>query len=118
MCCTRHAHALPAGADTRTRSLQVLKTLSPGERVVLLDERGRDVSSEDIARLIAAAGDSGAPLAFVVGGPYGHGAAVMARADDTLRLSSCVLNHQVAYVVLAEQLYRGWSILRGEPYHH
>ena len=41
-----------------------------------------------------------------------------ARGDDIIRLSRCVLNHQVAHVVLLEQLYRGWTILRGEPYHH
>uniref|UniRef100_A0A383VJ92 Uncharacterized protein n=1 Tax=Tetradesmus obliquus TaxID=3088 RepID=A0A383VJ92_TETOB len=97
---------------------KVLKALSPGDRVVILDERGRAATSEDIARLISQAGDNGTPLAFVVGGPFGHGAAVIARADDSIRLSNMVLNHQVAYVVLLEQLYRGWTIIRGEPYHH
>lgn len=97
---------------------QVLKSISPDEKVVLLDERGRDASSEDIARLIALAGDNGTPLVFIVGGPFGHGPAVVERADDTIRLSRMVLNHQVAYVVLVEQLYRGWTIIRGEPYHH
>lgn len=100
------------------RCLKVLKALSPGERVVLLDERGRAATSEDIARLISHAGDNGTPLAFVVGGPFGHGQAVVDRADDSVRLSSMVLNHQVAYVVLLEQLYRGWTIIKGEPYHH
>eukprot|EP00775_Hariotina_reticulata_P012098 gene12098-12237_t len=97
---------------------KVLKALSPGDHVLLLDERGREVSSEDIARIIAQAGDNGSPLAFVVGGPFGHGPAVVNRANDSIRLSKMVLNHQVAYVVLIEQLYRGWTILRGEPYHH
>ncbi|KAF8072559.1 RNA methyltransferase [Scenedesmus sp. PABB004] len=97
---------------------KVLKAIAPGERVVLLDERGREVSSEDVARLIAAAGDDGTPLCFVVGGPYGHGAGVSARADDSIRLSRLVLNHSVAHVVLAEQLYRGYTILKGAPYHH
>ncbi|WIA28466.1 hypothetical protein OEZ86_011010 [Tetradesmus obliquus] len=73
---------------------KVLKALSPGDRVVILDERGRAATSEDIARLISQAGDNGTPLAFVVGGPFGHGAAVIARADDSIRLSNMVLNHQ------------------------
>jgi 23S rRNA (pseudouridine1915-N3)-methyltransferase len=57
-------------------------------------------------------------LVFCIGGPYGHGDAVRERANDTIRLSKLVLNHQVAVVVLLEQLYRGWAILRGDPYHH
>jgi hypothetical protein len=57
---------------------------------VLLDERGREVSSEDIARMIAAAGDDGVPLTFCIGGPFGHGAAVAERADASIRLSRCV----------------------------
>jgi rRNA large subunit m3Psi methyltransferase RlmH len=52
------------------------------------------------------------------GGPFGHAKEVRQRADDQIRLSSMVLNHQVAHVVLLEQLYRAWTILRGEPYHH
>jgi 23S rRNA (pseudouridine1915-N3)-methyltransferase len=54
----------------------------------------------------------------VIGGPFGHGSGVVARADDSIRLSRMVLNHAVAYIVLAEQLYRAWTIVRGEPYHH
>lgn len=80
----------------------MLRAITPGERVVLLDERGRDATSEDIARLIAGAGDDGVPLVFVVGGPYGHGDAVRQRGDDCLRLSRLVLNHQLAYVVPGE----------------
>ena len=59
-----------------------------------------------------------AALVFLIGGPHGHAPPVAARADATLRLSGCVLNHTLARVVLLEQLYRGWTILRGEPYHH
>ena len=98
---------------------RVLKAVGPGERLVVLDERGRAVTSEDVARIIARAGDEGWPaVVFAIGGPYGHSEAVRARADDTVRLSSLVLNHSVARVVLLEQLYRAWTILRGEPYHH
>lgn len=115
------AHALRPGLlpSTWAAGEKVLQALAPGDFVVLLDERGRDVSSEQIARLIAQAGDQSVPaLAFCIGGPFGHADAVRARANDTIKLSSCVLNHQVAYVVLLEQLYRGWTILRGQPYHH
>jgi 23S rRNA (pseudouridine1915-N3)-methyltransferase len=57
-------------------------------------------------------------LQFLVGGPFGHGAGIRERANVTLSFSDCVLNHQVAMVVLMEQIYRAWTILRGEPYHH
>ncbi|KAL4430881.1 hypothetical protein ABPG75_006137 [Micractinium tetrahymenae] len=98
---------------------RVLRALQPADRVVLLDERGRDVSSEELAALLAQASNQSWPsLVFCIGGPFGHAPAVRQRGDDTIRLSKMVLNHQVAHVVLLEQLYRAWTILRGEPYHH
>jgi 23S rRNA (pseudouridine1915-N3)-methyltransferase len=97
----------------------VLKAISPGEYVITLDERGRLVTSEQMAELLAQAGEQGSPcLTFCIGGPFGHGPQVAARANDSISLSKCVMNHAVAHVVLAEQLYRAWTILRNEPYHH
>ncbi|KAL1552616.1 23S rRNA (pseudouridine(1915)-N(3))-methyltransferase [Salvia divinorum] len=87
--------------------------------VVMLDERGRDVGSEQMASLIADAGNAGASsMLFCVGGPYGHGRQLRERANVSIRLSSLVLNHEIALVVLAEQLYRAWTILKGQKYHH
>ncbi|KAL6747510.1 hypothetical protein V8C86DRAFT_2907781 [Haematococcus lacustris] len=111
--------AASVAAAVAAEGEKVRAALAPGDFVVLLDERGREVSSEGMARLIAAAGDrSASSLVFCIGGPHGHSPLVRARATDCIRLSAMVLNHQVAYVVLAEQVYRGWTILRGEPYHH
>jgi 23S rRNA (pseudouridine1915-N3)-methyltransferase len=65
------------------------------------------------------AGDrSAASIVFCIGGPYGHTDEVRARADRVVSLSNCILNHQVARVVLLEQIYRAWAIIRREPYHH
>jgi len=65
------------------------------------------------------AGDaSSKAIVFCIGGPYGHTDAMRGRANEVIRLSDCVLNHQVARVVLLEQIYRGWTIIRNEPYHH
>jgi len=98
---------------------RVLKSVRAGERLVVLDERGRDLKSENFAEILAQASDEGWPsVVFAIGGPYGHSSEVRERADDVIRLSSCVLNHSVARIVLLEQIYRGWTILRGEPYHH
>ncbi|GAX74391.1 hypothetical protein CEUSTIGMA_g1839.t1 [Chlamydomonas eustigma] len=97
---------------------KVLKAVDARDWIVLLDERGRSMKSEDMAQLIGKAGDRGSPVVFCIGGPFGHSDAVRERANESIRLSDMVLNHQVAHVVLLEQVYRGWTILRGEPYHH
>ncbi|XWS70605.1 hypothetical protein CRYUN_Cryun03dG0060600 [Craigia yunnanensis] len=75
--------------------------------VVLLDERGLDIGSEQMAELLGDAGNKGASrLSFCIGGPYGHGQQIRERANISIKLSSMVLNHQIALVVLVEQLYR------------
>ncbi|DBB07708.1 TPA: hypothetical protein ACH3X3_009134 [Trebouxia sp. C0006] len=98
---------------------KVLKLITPQDYVVLLDENGKAASSEGMAKLVAEAGERGvANLVFCIGGPYGHSMDVRSRANETLKLSDMVLNHQIAHMVLLEQIYRAWTILRGEPYHH
>ncbi|XLU62303.1 hypothetical protein S245_021512 [Arachis hypogaea] len=82
--------------------------------VVMLDERGQDIRSEEMAELIGGA----SRLSFCIGGPYGHGRKMRERANKSIKLSSLVLNHQIALLVLMEQLYRSWTILKGQNYHH
>ncbi|XP_062226658.1 putative RNA methyltransferase At5g10620 isoform X2 [Phragmites australis] len=97
----------------------VMQQLKPEDFVVVLDENGKDVISEQIADLIGDAGNTGSSrLTFCIGGPYGLGVRVRDRADATIKLSSLVLNHQVALIVLMEQLYRAWTIIKGQKYHH
>ena len=88
-----------------------------GERsfVVLLDERGRQVTSEGLAEWLEERRHEGRDLCFVIGGAYGI---ELARADMTLSLGKMTLPHQLARVILVEQLYRAHKILAGEPYHH
>jgi len=95
----------------------VLARLDPRERVVLLDERGEEPTSAELAARLGRWLAGGKDVAFVVGGSDGHGAAVAARADDRLALSRLTLAHRLARLVLLEQLYRAFTILRGEPYH-
>lgn len=57
-------------------------------------------------------------IVFCIGGPFGHGPQVRERANVSVKLSTMVLNHQIAFLVLLEQIYRAWTILRGEKYHH
>lgn len=95
----------------------ILARLGDRETLVALDERGKSLTSRDLAAFLGKARDEGRDLAFVVGGAEGLHEAVRARAVLTLSLSAMTLPHRLARVVVAEQLYRGFSLLRGEPYH-
>ncbi|XP_065849156.1 putative RNA methyltransferase At5g10620 isoform X2 [Euphorbia lathyris] len=83
------------------------------------DDRAQ-VDDEDLAVMkLMTSDDWGASrLSFCIGGPYGHGQRIRKRANVSIRLSSMVLNHQIALLVLIEQLYRSWTILKGQNYHH
>jgi 23S rRNA (pseudouridine1915-N3)-methyltransferase len=84
---------------------------------VALDEHGRDVTSVDLAALIKRWKADGDDVSFVIGGPDGLDAALKAEAGLRIRLSSLTLPHGMARVLLAEQLYRAWSITQNHPYH-
>ena len=82
-------------------------------------EDGKALTSEGLADLVAEAPERGArSIVFCVGGPYGHDDSVREGADAVVSLSGCVLNHAVARLVLLEQIYRAWTIIKGEKYHH
>ena len=98
---------------------QLLKQLPKGVWVVSLDERGRSLTSVELAAWLERIRDRGTrELAFVVGGAWGLSPEIMNRADESLRLSSMTLPHELARVLLLEQYYRAWTILRGLPYHN
>lgn len=108
-----------AKAEESKRVLASLQKSSSNAYTVCLDERGKDATSESLADLLERASDSGCTsVHFLIGGPFGWTDEVRRASDETLRLSRCVLNHAVAHVVLSEQLYRAWTILKGEKYHH
>ena len=103
----------------RKEATRILSKLGSRDRLIVLDERGKDVSSIEMSHIIdKAALDGVQQLAFSIGGAYGHHEMMRSASHQTLRLSALVLNHQVARVMLLEQLYRGWTILKNEPYHH
>lgn len=100
-------------------SERILASLRPGERVVVLDERGRVMTSPAFAAHMGAWRDQGVrQVAFVIGGAYGMTDAVRERADLVLALSAMTFPHQLVRVLFAEQLYRAFGILQGTPYHH
>lgn len=97
----------------------ILKNLNPGDHVILMDEKGREFTSTAWAswlgdRMSHLSGD----LVFVIGGPYGFSDAVYARSNGMISLSRMTFSHQMVRVIFIEQLYRGFTIIRGEPYHH
>ena len=97
----------------------ILKSLRPADEVVLLDEGGREFRSADFAAWLQERFTRGSrDLVFVVGGAYGFSPEVYARADSKLSLSKMTFSHQMVRTIFAEQLYRAFTIMRGEPYHH
>lgn len=103
----------------RVEAERILAALRPGEKVVVLDERGKLLDSRGFARALGGWRDQGVrQVAFVVGGAYGLDEAVRQRADLILSLSPMTFPHQLVRVLFAEQLYRAAAILQGSPYHH
>ena len=97
---------------------ELLKRIKPGEYVVALDERGKAASSKDLSGICAARMNAGTKvLWFVIGGAYGFSEKVRQRADYVLSLSALTLPHQLARLVLIEQLYRAYTIQQGINYH-
>jgi 23S rRNA (pseudouridine1915-N3)-methyltransferase len=110
----RHA-GTPRAKDEEGEAL--LAKLGDRERVVALDERGDEETSVAFARRVGRWLERGQDVALVIGGSDGLAAAVKARAAETVALSRMTLAHRLARLVLVEQLYRAFTILRGEPYH-
>lgn len=112
-----HRGDVEATRDDEAKRL--LAALKAGDRLVALDERGEVVTTEAFTGWIdAAARDGVGRMVFAIGGPHGHGAAVRARADHVLAFGRMVVNHELARVLLVEQLYRASTLMWGGRYHH
>ena len=97
----------------------ILRQVTEGDRLVLLDEHGQERRSVEFAEWLQKRMNSGVRrLVFVIGGPYGFSDAVYNRADELISLSKMTFSHQMVRAIFTEQLYRGFSIIRNEPYHH
>jgi len=110
------ARRVPAVAIQREGE-QILSRLQAEEFVVALDERGKAFSSAELAREFAGWQELYGRVAFLIGGPDGLADACRERANMLWSLSRLTLPHGLVRVLLAEQLYRAWSILQGHPYH-
>ncbi len=97
----------------------ILGALQPGDHVVLLDERGKDLTSRQFSAEIERRMNSGLKrVVYIVGGPYGFSEEVYRRADSMMSLSRMTFSHEMVRLFFVEQVYRAMTILRGEPYHH
>ncbi len=98
---------------------RLLNEISPGDKLVLLDEKGREFNSEKFAGFLQKQMNTGLKnLIFVIGGPYGFSEAVYKRSDFKIALSQMTFSHQLVRLIFMEQLYRGLAILNHHPYHH
>ena len=97
----------------------ILEWLDKDDYLVVLDERGKQVSSEGLASFLQArANESTKQVVFLIGGAFGVSDEVMKRADYKWSLSQLVFPHQLVRIILAEQVYRACTILKNEKYHH
>jgi len=113
--CAEYARRMPKGYEVERLAVKdesrLASSIQKGVKLIVLDERGVDLTTAQFAKLLAA------PAVFVIGGADGLSAATKAAADKLLRLSALTLPHALAQVVLLEQIYRAATLLTGHPYH-
>ena len=114
---TRRAKNTPADRAMADEASRLLERLGRDEQLILLDERGRSLTSVALGEKLEHWQSDGRDLAFVIGGPDGVTAEVRQRAAFVWSLSGLTLPHGLARVLLAEQLYRAWTLTTGHPYH-
>ena len=97
----------------------ILKNIRPTDDVILMDEHGKEYTSVEFARVLQEKiSYTGKDMVFVIGGAYGFSPEVYSRANSKISLSKMTFSHQMVRAIFAEQLYRAFTIMKGEPYHH
>ncbi|HPF93785.1 MAG TPA: 23S rRNA (pseudouridine(1915)-N(3))-methyltransferase RlmH [Tenuifilaceae bacterium] len=111
--------SLPVDQLMRKEAEQILLAIGNCKDVFLLDEKGVEYTSEELATFIEGKMVAGAKeVVFIIGGAYGVTPEIKSRASGVIALSKLTFSHQMVRVVLLEQIYRSMTIIRGEPYHH
>ncbi len=115
----RNRKTLSEDQQKKAESFLLLQQLQPGDHVVLLDENGNSFTSvafaDNLEKLMASGSKR---IVFVIGGPYGFAQEVYDKANAKMALSAMTFSHQMVRLIFVEQLYRAFTILKGEPYHH
>lgn len=125
---TFHAEVIPPPKNVRNRSVPeqkqkegevILSALNDVDTVILLDENGKSYSSVGFADQLQKYMNTGVrQIAFVIGGPFGFSEEVRKKAHGSISLSKMTFSHQMVRLIFVEQLYRAFTILRNESYHH
>jgi 23S rRNA (pseudouridine1915-N3)-methyltransferase len=97
---------------------EILKLVTKSDYLVLLDENGKEFNSIDFSKFIQKRMNTGMDLVFVIGGPFGFSDEVYSQSDTKVGLSQMTFSHQMIRLFFTEQLYRSFTILKGEKYHH
>ncbi len=115
----KNTRNLTVKEQNRKEGKRVLRSLSPEDYVVLLDERGKELRTVDFSAWIEKMFMlPGKRIVFVIGGPWGFSDEVYGRADFKVSLSKMTFPHQLVRLLFLEQLYRAFTVIKGEPYHH
>lgn len=115
----RNRKTLSEELQKKSESFLLLSQFQAGDYIILLDENGKQFTSvefsENLEKLMASGSKR---IVFVIGGPYGFSQEVYAKANAKMSLSPMTFSHQMVRLIFVEQLYRAFTILKGEPYHH
>lgn len=115
----KNAKNLSETLQKKAEGDEILKRINTSDTLILLDEKGKVYSSEKFSEFLQKKMNSGLKnLVFVIGGPYGFSDEVYERSTGKLSLSAMTFSHQMVRLFFIEQLYRAFTILRNEPYHH
>ena len=115
----KNTRNISAESQKRQEGELLMRQFADGDYVVLLDEKGAEMRSVEFSMWLQKRMNSGVRrLCFVIGGPYGFSKTVYDRADESISLSRMTFSHQIIRAIFAEQLYRAFTIIRNEPYHH
>ncbi len=121
-------HVVPSLKNTKALTIEqqkqkegelILKSIHSSDRLILLDENGKQYTSVEFSNFIQQQMNTGIKnLVFVIGGPYGFSDEIYKRANGKISLSKMTFSHQMVRLFFAEQVYRAMTILKNEPYHH
>jgi len=115
----KNAKNLSETQQKKMEGEEILKRLQAGDYLVLLDEKGKSFTSEGFSEYLQKRMNSGLKnMVLVIGGPYGFSEELYTKAQGKIALSQMTFSHQMVRLFVIEQLYRAFTILRNEPYHH
>jgi 23S rRNA (pseudouridine1915-N3)-methyltransferase len=115
----RNTRNMPVQEQKNREGKRILQVISKGDYIILLDEAGKDMGTVEFAGLVREKLlHQGGRILFIIGGPWGFSEEISKISDMKLSLSRMTFSHQMVRLLFVEQLYRAFTIMKGEPYHH